>query len=295
MKKLILILFSLTLVSAQAQFSIKSGEEEISKNRQVASPKNAKVTNLGETMVSSNLRTSTSSIKSNAALFDLYVLREETKVTLNLTLEKGDLPEFIVVQRKTSKDISEYTTFKEFTPEEIEILREDSKIIFEDNYPESRKLDSYYRIIYEYASGAKKITSGVLLAGQVGNTEGIYGDHVKDESLFVNERKEKQDQGVSVIAERIDGKVNLIVQNSGVLEAGQQVTIERKTNDNLSTFRSVKLLDDDELNMLMSSGQIIVNDKYPPSYKSKAKYRVVVSSNNEIVYEFPEVALVNIN
>ena len=48
-------------------------------------------------------------------MFVLYVLREETKTTLNLTLERGELPASIIVQRKTSNDISEYNSFKEFT------------------------------------------------------------------------------------------------------------------------------------------------------------------------------------
>ncbi|MFT4968946.1 MAG: hypothetical protein ACI9O4_000688 [Chitinophagales bacterium] len=136
-----------------------------------------------------SLKPENSTNKSNPALIVLYVLREETKTTLNLTLERGELPASIIVQRKNSNDISEYNSFKEFTAEEIEILREDSKIIFEDKYPESRKLDSYYRIIYEYTDGAKKITSGVLLEGQVANNEGVYGDQEKDTSLFVDERQ----------------------------------------------------------------------------------------------------------
>jgi hypothetical protein len=55
------------------------------------------------------------------------------------------------------------------------------------------------------------------------------------------------------------------VKNNGILEVGQLVYIERKTSDYLATFRSIKQLTIEKLKLLIRSGQIIIQDKYPPS------------------------------
>lgn len=295
MKTHLLFISLFIFLTSQAQFSITSGEEDILKSKkEVAKPTDkSDVKVVGSHTVSSGLKTSKSSMKGEIALFDLYLKREATFVTLNLTLEKGDVPDKILVQRKSSSEIDEYSTFKEFTPEEIAILGEDGKIIFDDKYPEPRKLDSYYRIIYEYSSGVQKFTSGVLLPAQIGDETGIYGDHESDESLFIDERAEKQAVGMTILAERIEGKVKLTLTNSNAVQAGQQVSVERKTSDYLATFRSIKVLSKEDIEQLINTGELVINDKYPPSFKLQAEYRVVVKGDNDEVVEYPASELIN--
>lgn len=279
-----LFLSFFAFTGVQAQLSIKSGNKDVldSKITQADSVK---------MNVSSSLKTTTSAVKQHTALFKLYVLREDIKVALNLTLEKGDVPQYISIERKSSDDLSEYRSIKEFTEFEIKALAEDGRYLFDDNYPEPRKIDSYYRIVYQYDNDVRKITSGVLLMGQTRMNDGIYGDHEQDSTLFIDERLLKNPTGLDLTVDKSEGVINMkIGKLTEYVTLDHDITIERRTN-RATSFRAVKELTDEDIQSLIDNGYVTFPDKYPASIKEISYYRLVVKKANEFVKELNEVEL----
>lgn len=279
-----LLLSILAFTRVQAQLSIRSGSKDVLDSK-VTQADSVKMN------VSSNLKTSTSTVKRHTALFKLYVLREDVKVTLNLTLEKGDVPQYISIERKSSDDLSEYRSIKEFSEFEIKALAEDGRYLFDDNFPEPRKIDSYYRIVYQYNNDVRKITSGVLLMGQTRLNDGIYGDHEQDSTLFIDERLLKNPTGLDLTVDKSEGTINMTIGKlTEYVTLDHNITIERRTN-RATSFRAVKELTDEDIQTLIDNGSITFPDKYPASVKEVSFYRLVVKKANEFVKELDEVQL----
>ena len=285
MRKLLFLLISILAFShLDAQLSITSGNKDVLESRET-------VADSVKMNVTSSLKTSASTVKQQSALFKLYVLREDITVSLNLTLEQGDVPQYISIERKTADDLSEYRSIKEFSPFEISALAEDGKYLFEDKYPEPRKIDSYYRIIYQYSNNVRKITSGVLLQGQTGLNEGKYGDHEHDESLFIDVRLLRNPTGLDLSVVKEDGKVMMTIGKlTDYLTADHKISLQRRTNKSTS-FRPVKEFTSDDVQDLITNGTISFQDKYPASVKETSYYRIVVKLENEFVKQLDEVEL----
>lgn len=293
--KLTLLFLFLVFVKLDIQAQIKINQTEIESNTIVVQ-ENKKVDSISMNF-KSNLKTSGGVGYENDVKFGLYIKRDDLKVILNLSVINGNPPNTIIIERKSSAPLSEYRTVKVLSEEEISKLIADNKLIFDDNFPESRQLDSYYRIKYQKKDDMMKLTPGVLLPKQNAANDELYGDHETDENLFVDdevaaiEKEKKDDKGVSIYAERNGTKVILTIQGSNYLKLGQKMSIERKTTEYLATFRRIKELTQDDIDILLSEGVLIVEDKFPASVKVGSFYRLVVVHEDDTKKEFPATEL----
>lgn len=279
MTRILSILFTLNIaLGLQAQIVIRSGDVSVIDIDTSQSP-------LSEFPSKTTLKTTSVATNNRFAQFKLYVLREEAKVSLNLTMKSGEVPDKIVIERKSSNQLSEYRSIKEFSKDDLYFLAKNGKVLFEDKYPEPSKIDCYYRVVSQYNDEVIKFTAPVLLLGQTSknNSSLTFGDHEEDISLFKDEFSKYAKSDLRILVDRIDGDVVLTLVGGANLQENYIVSVERMSNEKMPLYRPIKELNTSELNELINIGLLSINDKYPASSKFSSFYRIVVRKDGQVI------------
>jgi hypothetical protein len=294
MKILITLLFSILLFEFSfSQINIQKPENF----NKVDSIEAAYKIDSINSLVKSDLKTSNNQNTTKILQFNLQAMRAETKVILNLSLKQGTPPNNIIIERKSSAPLSEYRTIKVLSQSEIQALIDEKQFIFDDNFPESRQLDSYYRVKYEVNEGMMKMTPGILLLGQNASNTLILQNQKIDSSHFISSsdkaiiEEKSNDYGVKLTIVRNVTSNEIYIKGSEYLQADQQIYLERQTSEYLASFRKFKDLSAEEIETLLTKGELLIIDKYPPSSKLTCYYRLVVQHPNKDIKEFPAVEL----
>lgn len=286
-KALSILLTMCSFVGLHAQFRMKLGNADVMKlDTSIALKYN-------EQPASTRLNTSSNPINDKFAKLNLYILRQNSKVSLNLTLTHGQVPDKIIIERKTSNQLSEFRSIKEFSKEDLFELAKNSKVLFEDKYPEPAKLDCYYRVVSQYNNEVIKYSSPVLLIGEPSNkiAGATFGDHEKDLSLFIAEVATKYKLDITLLVDREDGKIFITLIGGANLDESYKLSIERMSNEKLPMYRPIKEFASEELSTLINIGLISMEDKYPASSQFASYYRLVARKDNRIIASTDPVEL----
>lgn len=185
----------------------------------------------------------------------------------------------LIIERKSSSPLSNFTGIKTLNSSELEKVNITGQVIINDKFPESRKLDSYYRIKYEDKSGEWIILPEVYLESNSTSSTEILVDEVSNESLFVNSedtiRYFSDDFGLKILAEPQGTSVFIKLENVGFkYNPTGRWYIERKADNLLAAYKLIKPLSENDIQKLMNDGNFVFNDVYPESRKTDAYYRL---------------------
>lgn len=233
---------------------------------------------------------------SNILLFaniEMYLMRKGTKVNIALFYKNGDMPHFLKIERKSTAPLSVYRTIVTLSEEQLSSLKTDGKLLISDSYPESRQLDSYYRLVLKDNEGNIKTPPAIFLAKASKYESITFGDHnLKDESIFISEDDKNiptfEDYDITFKVERV--KLAVLITIGGGKNLNGYWFVERKTNKPLASFRQVKYISKEDLNLVKMETHVFI-DKYPESRKLDAYYRLVVQTGEDERIEFPPVFL----
>jgi hypothetical protein len=233
----------------------------------------------------SSFKTTSRAVDAQFPTLKLYALREDLKVSLSLILENGATPSKIIIERKTSNQLSEFRSIREFSEEELSTLAQKGKLIFEDKFPEPRKLNCYFRIMSQYDNGVVKYTVPILLLGQTINGDKVlmFGDHKEDISLFIDETITVFKSNLRLLIDRKDGGVIMTLVGGGVYDNTYLINIERLAAEKMPIYRTIKQLNQEELEALFGIGLLSFDDKYPSSSQYASFYRIVVSLDGQVI------------
>lgn len=267
--------------SLKGQVVFKEKTEEVSNQSKIE--KNPELNSLNEpfTLNNDSLNQSFVNEVSNQGYdrIKLYIQRVGSTVICNVTNNTGTIIEKLIIERKTSFYLSNYTTIKTLNSSEIENLNLTGKIIFNDKYPESNKLDTYYRIKIEDASGVSKTFPAVLLKRQSVSSVDQFGDHDKNELIFKTE-----EDTLKYYSEDFGLKINVIPQLTNVAISIENIDfnndntgkwfLERKIGGVLGNYKLIKPFSESDLQELIENGILNFLDKFPESKKVDVYYRL---------------------
>lgn len=224
---------------------------------------------------------------------EMFILRKGVAVSIALFSRGTDSPAEFVIERKSDAPLSNYRRILTLSAEQLTELREKGKLLLEDSYPESRQLDSYYRMVYTTKEGALRNMPGIFLSKAAGNTGVTFGDHKQDELMFKSEADLKvyTYEGFNLIFKihRKDSKVLLTVNAANTNLTGDWA-IERKSSAPLASYRKIKIISGEDLQAILS-GERVFLDAYPESRKLDTYYRLVITDKDGVRLELPSLFL----
>lgn len=230
--------------------------------------------------------------------FNMFLLREQSHILINIeVLGNPEEIEYLAIERKTSHSLSNYRVFKTFTEDEIKILLSNKNIKIKDVYPESNKLDSYYRIQYrEKYKEMIKYVSTVKLEAFKTSSNVIYGEQEeKRSSMFYTHEDtvtyQDNDFGLQFEVKRNSITNEFIIKNLNFTNLEGKWDIERKTSHYLSSFRKVKILSNSDLESLLEKKVFVYTDKYPESRKLSSFYRLTYTDIKNHSYSLEPIEL----
>lgn len=210
---------------------------------------------------------------------EMLILRKGVNVSIAILSKGSEVPKSIVIERKSTAPLSNYRKVITVTKEDILHLKTEGKILLTDEYPESRQLDSYYRIVYTTKDGVVRNLPGIFLSKPHGSAGVTFGDNTSDESVFESEEDKieytYEQYHIEFKLKRQDSKVLITMSAKGSDLKGEW-TIERKSSAPLATFRRVKTIYGEDLEAILN-GERVFLDTYPESRKLNSFYRVVVT------------------
>lgn len=224
---------------------------------------------------------------------EMYLLRKGSKVNIALIYKGSDAPHFIEIERKSTAPLSVYRKIITLSDEHLEILKKEGKLLLADSYPESRQLDSYYRLKMKSKDGIIKTPPGIFLSRASHNESITFGEHdLKDESMFVSDEEKNtptfEQYGVSFKVERV--KLTVLITIGGGNSLDGKWYIERKTSKPLASFRRVKAISNEDKTLVKAGNHVFI-DKYPESRKLDSYYRLIVVTKEGEIIELPPVFL----
>ena len=129
-----------------------------------------------------NINNQVSSSNKNS-LIDFYANRINNRIVLYLSTNSDIHVKQLAIERKTSAYLSVFTPIKIFDNNELNELHLTKKILFKDEFPESNKLEAYYRIVFEDNFGVIRIMPYIQLPKiSAKSTSNI---NIEDAHLFV--------------------------------------------------------------------------------------------------------------
>lgn len=244
-------------------------------------------------LISTTFFTTTAQENSSDLNIEMFLLRKGVDVSIALFSNKSKIPNEIVIERKSTAPLSTFRKAILLSKEELATLDEKGKLLLKDLYPESRQLDSYYRIAYKTGDTTIAYTKTVFLT-QTEGTEGVtFGDHKKDEAMFEPEPdnidRSYEGNNIAFNIKRINSKVLITVGAKNSPLKGEWF-IERKSSAPLATFRRVKTIYDEDLEAVLN-GERVFLDTYPESRKLDSYYRLVVENKEDVRFEMPAIFL----
>jgi hypothetical protein len=99
---------------------------------------------------------------------DFSVKRVDVKVQMTIRARTNELKGYWIIERKSSKPLASYRMIKSLTPDDVAAVLTGERV-FLDLYPESRKLDAYYRIVVVAENGTRIELPNIFLAGDLAN------------------------------------------------------------------------------------------------------------------------------
>lgn len=228
-------------------------------------------------------------IYSNNIDIEMFILRKGVDVSIAIISNGSEVPREIVIERKSTAPLSNYRKVITVSIEEIEKLKSNGKLLLTDAYPESRQLDSYYRIAYITNDDVIRNMPAIFLSRAAGNTGVTFGDHREDESIFETELEKNlptyEENNIVFEVKRKDSKV-LITIGANKSQLKGEWTIERKSNAPLATFRRVKTIYGEDLDAILI-GERVFLDAYPESRKLDSFYRLIITDSEGNRIELP--------
>lgn len=224
---------------------------------------------------------------------EMLILRKGVNVSIAVMSNGNEVPTNIIIERKSTAPLSNYRRVLTISDEDLLKLKTDGKILLSDEYPESRQLDSYYRIVYTTKDGVVRSLPGIFLSKAFGDSGVTFGDHKQDESIFESEEDKivytYEQFNIIFKIERIDSKV-LMTFAAKRSDLKGEWTIERKSSAPLATFRKVKTIYGDDLDAILN-GERVFLDAYPESRKLDSYYRLVITDKEGKRLELPSLYL----
>lgn len=183
-KFFILIIFQIAVSNIFCQISFKTTS---GKEIDVRITKDLDNAIIDSVEIESNISLNTSSLGSvNRAIFSMYLMRIENSILINIDVIGFEKISEMTIERKTTNQLSNYRTIITFKPDELDMLFENNNIKFEDKYPESNKLDSYYRLKYITTDGFVRYVSSNKIEAMKSQTINFYGDQeIKNQNDFL--------------------------------------------------------------------------------------------------------------
>lgn len=229
----------------------------------------------------------------NAIDLEMYLLRKGSVINIALFSKGSEIPKELIIERKSTAPLSNYRTAITLSAEHLAELKAKGKILLEDLYPESRQLDSYYRIVITTNDGAIKTFPGVFLSKAFGNEGVTFGDHKQDEAMFATEESKivytYEQFNIIFKIERKNTAV-LITVGANQTNLNGEWSVERKSSAPLATFRKVKTIYGADLEAILK-GEKVFLDEYPESRKLDSYYRLVVVDKDKNKLELPSLFL----
>lgn len=228
---------------------------------------------------------------------EMYLMRKGSKVFITVMSNGSELPNLLIVERKSTAPLSAYRTVLTIDGNNLAILKEKGKLYLSDDYPESRQLDSYYRLVSTSADDVQRTLPAIFLSRSSFDNAVTFGDHKKEASLFENEEEmifpTYEEYNISFNVKRQDIKVlvTLAVKNANL---NGEFSIERKSDKPLASFRKVKTIYGEDKDAVMV-GERVFLDKYPESRQLDSYYRFVVTDSEGNKTEFPAIFLAGDN
>lgn len=209
----------------------------------------------------------------------LFVQRSGSEVLCNVSNPSYHHINKLIIERKSSSPLSNFSIVKTLNSAELEKVNISGKVIVNDKFPESRKLDSYYRIKYENKNGEWVILPEVFLESNSMASAEIKKNVVKEEGVFINSedtiRYFSDDFGLKIVAQSQGTSVLIKLENVGFnYNPTGRWYIERKAENLLAAYKLVKPLSENDIQQLMNDGTFVFNDVYPESRKTDAYYRL---------------------
>lgn len=223
---------------------------------------------------------------------EMFLMRKGNSVKVVLISNGENLPLEIGIERKSTAPLSTYSKVLTISGEQLAILKDRKKLILADSYPESRQLDSYYRIRFTTQEGIIRTLPAIYLAKASHENAVTFGDHKQDETMFETEEEKKVETYEAynlTFSVKSAGTTVLITIGGGATLEGDWF-IERKSSKPLSSFRRIKSINT-EAKKLTKQGEHVFIDKYPESRKLDAYYRLLVVLENGEFLELPNVLL----
>lgn len=238
-----------------------------------------------------SLNTSLANTKEDVSI-EMFLMRKGSSVKVVLISNGTNIPSELIVERKSTAPLSKYGKVITINNDQLEQFNIKKKIILSDLYPESRQLDSYYRIRFVTNTGVIKTTPAVFLTKASNENTITFGDHKQDETMFETEEEKLitnyEDHGVSFSVRSSGTKVLVTIAGGESLEGSW--FIERKSSKPLSSFRRIKSITSEDKD-LTTGGEHVFIDKYPESRKLDTYYRLLVVLEDGEFLEFPSVLL----
>lgn len=224
---------------------------------------------------------------------EMFILRKGINVSIAIISNGSEVPTELVIERKSTAPLSNYRKAITLNKEDLEKLRSDGKILLSDEYPESRQLDSYYRIVYTTNQGVVRSLPGIFLSKAQGDAGVTFGDHAHDESIFEKEEDKivntYEQYNILFNIKRKDSKVLITIGAKNSQLKGEWV-VERKSSAPLATFRRVKTIYGEDLDTVLI-GERVFLDAYPESRKLDSYYRLVITDAEGNRIELPSMFL----
>lgn len=224
---------------------------------------------------------------------ELYILRKGSNIKLALFSKGTEVPSDIIIERMSTAPLSSYRKIISLTPEQLKELKTTGKTLLNDDYPESRQLDSYYRIAYTSSADTLVTLPEIFLSHAAGTTGVTFGNHREDEKMFITEEDKieytYEEFSITFKIERMNSKVLITIGAKNTKLRGEW-TVERKSAAPLATFRKTKTISGEDLEAVLN-GERVFLDAYPESRKLDSYYRLVIIDSDGVRLELPPLFL----
>jgi len=224
---------------------------------------------------------------------EMLLMRKASSVKIVLFSKGQDIPKYIEIERKSTAPLSKYRKVLTLTTEQLNIFSETKKLILTDKYPESRQLDSYYRLVITTKEGSLKTPPAIFLPKSKDGESVTFGEQdQKDQILFETEEEKefftyKQfDMNFNV---RREGTKVLITISGGKTLEGQWF-LQKKSSKPLATFRRFKTISQEDMKSTKNGEHVFV-DKYPESIQLDTYYRLMVLNKEGEELILPSILL----